>query len=456
MYRFLYRSYCWFYVQSQWRRTRLTRPGAVMVSAALLAGLTGINIFQSAIYQILILCLVYLGVSAAFSFFGRVRIRVTRILPEYAAVGKELTYTLELVNKGSRTEKGLVLFESLADPRPDLHTLLTQKEPFERSRNAWDRKTLYYRWLWLIRKNLKTVIQPVPLPDLPPDTRIRVKIRTTPHTRGYLDFSGIILARPDPMGLFHHLTRITLKQKLLILPRSFDMEIPQFESARKYHAGGVWLASSVGNADEFISLRDYRPGDPLRHIHWKTYARTRNLVVREFEDEYFVRHGLVLDTCLPSGTDSGDTVFETAVAIAASLIRSTSLSEALLDLMFVGRQVYAFPWGRGLGGSGTLLEVLACVQPWPGDDVTQLSAHIRAHLDLLSGSILIFLDWDKAREQLAVQIQAAGIPVRVILVCPDENGAENQLKKKLRMVPPDLPHITIVTAGRAEKELGLP
>ena len=43
-------------------------------------------------------------------------------------------------------------------------------------------------------------------------------------------------------------------------------------------------------------MRDYRPGDPLRRIHWKSWAKTGRPVVKEYQDEFFVRHGLILDT----------------------------------------------------------------------------------------------------------------------------------------------------------------
>ena len=44
------------------------------------------------------------------------------------------------------------------------------------------------------------------------------------------------------------------------------------------------------------SLRDYRPGDPLQRVHWKSFARTGRPVVKEYQDEFFERHALVLDT----------------------------------------------------------------------------------------------------------------------------------------------------------------
>ena len=64
------------------------------------------------------------------------------------------------------------------------------------------------------------------------------------------------------------------------------------------------MASSVGESEEFVSLRDYRRGDPMRHIHWKSWAKTGKPIVKEFQDEFFVRHALILDT-FAGGEQSG-------------------------------------------------------------------------------------------------------------------------------------------------------
>ena len=64
-------------------------------------------------------------------------------------------------------------------------------------------------------------------------------------------------------------------------------------------------------------LRDYQPGDPLRLIHWPTWARTGKPVVKELEDTFFPRHGLILDTFPAIGDDA---LFEDAVSVAASFV----------------------------------------------------------------------------------------------------------------------------------------
>ena len=82
--------------------------------------------------------------------------------------------------------------------------------------------------------------------------------------------------------------------------------------------------------------------------------------MKEYQDEYFVRHGLVLDT-FPA--TNNPLVFEEAVSVAASFACSVLTQESLLDLLFVGTEAYRFTAGRGLGSPDKMLEVLACVEP---------------------------------------------------------------------------------------------
>jgi len=107
----------------------------------------------------------------------------------------------------------------------------------------------------------------------------------------------------------------------------------------RYQEGGVALAANVGRSDEFVALREYRRGDPLRHIHWRSWAKTGKPIVKEFEDEFFVRHALVLDTF--DGEPNSE-VLEEAVSVAASFACTVLTQESLLDLLFVGNQSYCF------------------------------------------------------------------------------------------------------------------
>src|SRR6185503_4682590 len=165
----------------------------------------------------------------------------------------------------------------------------------------------------------------------------------------------------------------------------------------QYQEGGVALASSVGQSEEFVALRDYRRGDPLRHIHWKSVSKTGRLIVKEFQDEFFVRHALILDTF--SLTPRLD-VFEEAVSIAASFACTVRTQESLLDLMFVGPQAFCFTIGRGLAHADQMLEILASVRICTEKAFSALQNLVLEHLGTLSGAICVFVEWDQARQEL--------------------------------------------------------
>ena len=168
--------------------------------------------------------------------------------------------------------------------------------------------------------------------------------------------------------------------------------------------GGIHLARNVGDSREFLSLRDYRPGDPPRHLHWRSWARTGRPIVREFQDEYFDRQALILDTFSADG-DAGET-FEAAVSLAASLALQARRPDSLLDLLFVGHDVVHLTGGRGVDTDKHLLEALACVEPCATPGFDRLAQQVLQHGAQLSGITCIMLGWDAPRRELVRRLRA--------------------------------------------------
>ena len=199
----------------------------------------------------------------------------------------------------------------------------------------------------------------------------------------------------------------------MILPRRYAIPPLSLAGTMKYQPGGVTLASSVGESEEFISLREYRPGDPLRHLHWKSWAKTGKPIVKEFQDEFFVRHAMILDTFT---TDGETDLFEEAVSVAASFACSIQTTDSLLDLLFVGGEAYTFTAGRGLGHTEKLLEILAGVRTCPDRPISILERLVLEHLPQVSGCLCILLSWDQSRQRLVRQIQMRGIAPHVLVI----------------------------------------
>jgi uncharacterized protein (DUF58 family) len=252
-----------------------------------------------------------------------------------------------------------------------------------------------------------------PLPELPPGQRVAVDVALTPLRRGRLQFAELCLYRPEPFGLLRSRHLLPLPQACCVLPRCHPVSPLPAGGGRAYQRGGVALANAVGDSEEFMSLREYRQGDPLRSVHWKSSAKFGRWRVKEFQDEYFVRRALVLDSFCPPERAAD---FEAAVSAAASLAVAEARNDALLDLVLVEGQAHCFTAGRGLAQTSALLEVLAGVQRSRQGGFAVLAQNVLRRASALSGVACVLLDWDEARRALAESLLGLGLPVAVLLV----------------------------------------
>jgi hypothetical protein len=255
-----------------------------------------------------------------------------------------------------------------------------------------------------------------------------------------------MLTRTDPLGLCRAFSKVKAPGSLLVLPRRYRVPLIPLPGSIKYQQGGVAMASHVGQSEEFVSLRDYRRGDPLRHIHWRSWAKAGRPVVKEFEDEFFVRHALVLDTFADYERSE---VFEEAVSVAASLACTVVTQESLLDLLFVGPESFRFTAGRGLAHADQILEVLAGVSVCRNRPFSTLEALVLNHSGAVSGCICVFLEWNESRQEFVRKLKHLGLPVMVFVVVPEGN------KRILEPGPlADTPErFHVLECGRVERDL---
>jgi len=256
-------------------------------------------------------------------------------------------------------------------------------------------------------------VSPADIPALRPSQSTEVTLAIAPLHRGVAFFEGFEVTRGDPLGLWRSLLDVPGPEALVVLPQIHPVEWPVFGGSRHHQPGGISHASRVGDSEEFRSLRDYRPGDPLRAIHWRSWARTGRPVVKEHQEEYFTRHALVFDTATAATMDEA---FEAAVSVAASYAVASRGSDSLLDLLFVGGEAHRITVGRGVGTSDTLLRVLAAVEPSPPESFALLARAVTAHAPAISSAILVLQAWDAPRARLVATLQGLRIGVRAYVV----------------------------------------
>ena len=96
--------------------------------------------------------------------------------------------------------------------------------------------------------------------------------------RGWIPLPLITVSTLFPLGLFRAWSYLHLDVRALVYPypaHDQPLPIPEIE--------GSATGGDIGHgSDDFAQLRPYRPGDSLRHVNWKAFAREQGLVVKEF------------------------------------------------------------------------------------------------------------------------------------------------------------------------------
>jgi uncharacterized protein (DUF58 family) len=112
---------------------------------------------------------------------------------------------------------------------------------------------------------------------------------------------------------------------------------------------------------EFMGMREYAPGDDVRRIVWRAYARTRKLLVREAEQGITDRIIVLLDQDRSNHTEEDPSPsFEAAVKVAAS-VGVRHLGEGY-SVTLEGSDDRLLPVLRGPGDRIRLLDALARVE----------------------------------------------------------------------------------------------
>lgn len=153
-----------------------------------------------------------------------------------------------------------------------------------------------------------------------PGESVKQAYQLTALRRGVFRIGPLVARWGDPFGLTERETVLADQVELLVHP--------SIEPVADRPLTRLWedppirppISKPWPSGMEFYGMRDYRPGDDLRRVVWRAFARTGRLLVREAEQGITDRITMVLDTARRSHTpgDPSDS-FEAGVKAAASL-----------------------------------------------------------------------------------------------------------------------------------------
>lgn len=203
--------------------------------------------------------------------------------------------------------------------------------------------------------------------------KLRYQVRC--DLRGRYPIGPLTVRVTDPFGLVEQTSMFTEQDMLLVVPQVVDLPVlPVPGDQASSGETSTRAVTSVGDQD--LTVREYRHGDDLRRVHWRSTARRGQMMVRREEQPWRARATVLLDTRESAHIGSGLTSsFEWAVSAAASIAVHLASRGYQLHLVDHNGRTLASVAGvrRGLvagsselgGGSAevSLLDALAALRP---------------------------------------------------------------------------------------------
>ena len=198
------------------------------------------------------------------------------------------------------------------------------------------------------------------------------------EVRGRYDVGPLVVRLTDPFGLCELGRSFTTLGHLTVVPQV--VALPSVRLAGEYSGTGDSRARSVAvHGEDDAATREYRHGDDLRRVHWRSTARTGELMVRREEQPWESRATIVLDTRRQGHRGEGPTSsFEWAVSAAASVALHLRRSGYKIRLV-TGAGIDLDATERD--SDGALLDCLAEVTVSAAQDIPTLVDRVRRRGD---------------------------------------------------------------------------
>ncbi|SEG83932.1 Protein of unknown function DUF58 [Nonomuraea solani] len=252
-----------------------------------------------------------------------------------------------------------------------------------------------------------------------------IDYRVRSDLRGRYTIGPLSIRIADPFGLVELTRAFTISDTLVVTPHV--AALPHVRLSGEWTGGGDSRTRSVAAAgDDDVAPREYRQGDDLRRVHWRSTARHGELMVRREEQQWQSRGALLLDTRRHAHRGEGPrSSFEVAVSAAASI--GVHLAHEGLGLRLVTDQGAEHLTDTGL--SYSLLDTLAVVRHSPARSLEMgVSALRQGGGDGLIVAVLGALDGEEARE--LARLRHSGITgVAVLLDVSTWDGGDRTAKE---------------------------
>ncbi len=358
---------------------RLTREGRALATLTFMLSVLALDVRRTESYVMFIALSVLLVVSLIVGRFMRLRdVRVVVRTPPRIPAGEEIIFSLTATNDGSLD-----------------HASLRFEGPFL----SWDGAYTHR-------------VARIPLLAAGAEAHVEMRARFT--ERGEHDLSGFRAAALVPFGLAASPALRTDGVRFVVTPRLAKVVHVALAREGRREPGGVPLVMRAGRSMQLLGTRPYRPGDPIRDLHAKSWARAGVPVIREYQTVHLLRVGVLLDADVPP---RGRDIFEAAVSVAAGVVAFLSHGECVVDLVAIGAGVHTVDEGGAADARAErAIDILADAGSLGPFDAEALLAGLEQHLSRLVAFAIVLTQWSDERRKLVESLRARGLTCAVVVV----------------------------------------
>ncbi|MHC4877073.1 MAG: DUF58 domain-containing protein [Planctomycetota bacterium] len=287
-----------------------------------------------------------------------------------------------------------------------------------------NRKMWFSSWLMMVRDRVArdgvrsllvtddSVLEPAVLfASVRPGQERTARYRLRLNQRGRYLFGPLEVSTRFPLGLVERGFITDVRDELIVHPQIGHLTSEWRRDARLAAEMVTRQQTQRGMfEDEFHHLRDYRPGDNPRDIHWRTSARMNDLMVREFHQSRDRGLILLLDLWQPDRPQQEDLDrVEFAVSFAATIcvdhLRETRGVEQ--HLLIAGKEVSDVRADAGSAAMEALLDALALATAGQSEGLAEIVATAAQEQSALHRVVLI----SSRPEEELIELRVADRPL---------------------------------------------
>jgi uncharacterized protein (DUF58 family) len=260
--------------------------------------------------------------------------------------------------------------------------------------------------------------------------------------RGKYNLGPFLVYFFDPFGLFFLKKTYSVYSELYVYPKTFMIQKLPTLTKGMLPWFGIETGRVSGDEHEFYGIREYKPGDPVKKIHWLTTARKNTLIIKQFQQLVFFRATIIFNLEKERNYGEGkECVAEYMIKIAASLAKHLIERNVSLQLIAHTQEMVHMPFNKGPEHLEDIFRFLSLAQAESRVGFGEIFEEFSNYILHDSSLIVIMLDKDWESLPRILSLEKRNISFIPLVLLSSTFLDHNQKQKDIKNLNMDLPQV---------------